>query len=69
MKGAAKRQESARAMAWTTAMLPHTKKPVGYEEFVFGKRASSEDVVGRWVSAWDKVDRALAANGNAKKAG
>jgi len=44
-------------------MLPNLKEPIGLYEFVHGEKDRRADIV-KFVGAWDKIDRALAANKN-----
>jgi len=61
MEGAALRAESRRTEIWFTAMLPQLKDPPSLADFVGGKSGQRAEMV-RCINAWDKIDRALAAN-------
>jgi hypothetical protein len=66
MDGFVDRMREKRSLAWRAAALPYAKEPIEHDEFVFGKTKPKALQVRAWVKAWDKVDRALAAN-NARK--
>jgi hypothetical protein len=59
MEGAAMRSENRRAEIWMTAMLPHMDKPIQFQEFVTGEKDKRAEIL-KCISAWDKIDRALA---------
>ena len=55
------RMQERRAEVWYTAMLPSLEKPPTLAEFVDGKKDKRAELVA-CLSAWDKIDRALARN-------
>lgn len=62
MTGAIARRKEERVMTWFGAMLPHLKKPIPLDQFIGGEKKATD--ITAWKAAWDKVDRALAANKN-----
>lgn len=61
MDGAAERIKREKALVWWGAMMPGAKDPPSFEAFT-GYKPDRTEEIRRWLSAWDRVDRALARN-------
>lgn len=60
LEGLAERHKRERAMIWHAAALHRVQRLPEFDGFVSG--GSRRMDVKAWVSAWDKVDRALIKN-------